>query len=170
MTSKRSIQPNSHMVSELFTFLLFAMFLLLSLLIVVIGADGYRGVVSNGELTGEIRTSLGYVSGKVRSDAAADGVEIVEIDGRDVLVLMEYYEEVPYETAIFYKDGALWESYRDAKETEFSFDFGDRLVEVSGFSFAWTQDALLQLTATDANGFSHTLHLAQRTGLEGVAR
>lgn len=163
MTSKRKTQAPNHMVGELFTFLLFAMFLVLSLLIVVIGADGYRGVVDASDTIGEVRTSLGYVSGKLRSDAASAGARLEPVDGVEALILVEEYQESIYETAIYYMDGALYEMYYDAGQMTLEPKYGDRLVEVSGFDMAWVDDGLLALTATSADGHSQTLHIALRT-------
>lgn len=163
MMSKRRTQAHSHMIGELFTFLLFAMFLILSLLIVVIGADGYRGVVDASETVGEMRTSLGYVAGKLRSDAANNGARLVPFgeDG-NALILTEMYEGTRYDTAIYYQDGALYEAYINADELALEDAFGDRLVEVAGFDMALEGDSLLALTATASSGQSQTMHVALR--------
>lgn len=161
---------SSHMISELFTFALFGMFLLLSLLIVVIGVDGYRNVVNAGDTAGEIRTSLGYVSGKVRSEASGTGVRIDTINGVDALVLTNVYNDTPYDTVIFHKEGALYEDYFNASEMEFDPDFGERLVELTGFDVSWAADNLLAVTATAADGRTETLHLALRSGQEVANR
>lgn len=167
MTSKHKTYSGSHAISELFTFLLFAMFLVLSLLIVVIGADGYRGVVDTGEQTSALRTSFGYVAGKLRSEAASGGVEIRNVEGRSLLVLTENYENDIYETIIYHKDGALYEVYRDVSATEFSEELGERLAEVADFTFDWTDEGLLALTARDANNNAQTLRMSMRTAQGG---
>lgn len=167
MTRRRIQSSNSTMIGELFTFLLFAMFLVLSLLIVVIGADGYRNVVHSSDNVSEVRTSLGYVSGKVRSDAAIDSVRIDQVEGTDVLVLTEIYEGDTYETAIYHMNGALYEMYYNASEIDLQLGFGDRLTKVTGFDMAWADDNLLALTATADDGTVQTLHIALRKG-QGV--
>lgn len=166
MTSRHRREAPPHMIGELFTFALFGMFLLLSLLIVVIGADGYRGVVDSSDSVGEVRTTLGYVAGKVRSEASMDGVTLEERDGVPVLVLTEYYEGAPYETIIYHQDGALYEVYMSANDMAFTADSGERLTEVAEFQAEWADENLLALTATASDGRTQTLHLALRTGQE----
>lgn len=167
MIKRHRGEGQSHMIGELFTFALFAMFLLLALLIVVIGVDVYRSVVSVGDSVGGVRTSLGYVAGKVRSDAATQEVRLEEVEGKQALVLTEVYDGTPYETIIFHRDGALYEVYMNAEENEFDPEFGDRLTEIEQFEFAWAGDNLLAATAIAADGRTQTLHLAIRAG-QGV--
>lgn len=168
MSNARRRSAQQHQIGELFTFVLFAIFLMLSLLIVVIGADGYRRVVSTGDSVGGMRTALGYVAGKVRSEAATDGMRIEEIDGVNALVLTELYEDYILETYIYYKDGALYEAYLAADQMEFDPEFGSRLTEIDQFTFSMDENGLLALTAMAEDGRMQTLHLGSRT-TEGVA-
>lgn len=170
MTERRrkGTHTSNHMIGELFTFALFGAFLLLSLLIVVIGVDGYRSVVGASESVSEVRTSLGYVAGKLRSEAASDSVRIEEIDGVEALILTEIYRRTPYETIIYHQDGALYESYLDASQVDFDPQYGVRLGDVSGFDMAFEAPNLLALTATSSGGAVQTLHIALRAE-QGVA-
>lgn len=167
MTKRHRAEGHSHMIGELFTFALLGLFLLLSLLIVVIGVDGYRRVVDTSESVGAVRTTLGYVAGKMRSEASTDGVRIEEHeDGTITLVLTERINGKPYETIIYHADGALHEAYISADELDFSPDFGTRLTAVASLDFHWVDADLLELTATAADGRSQSLCLAVRTGEE----
>lgn len=169
MSTRRRKTGQNHMIGELFTFALFGLFLILSLLIVVIGVNGYRNVVSAGEAIGDVRTTLGYVAGKVRSEAALDGVRIDEKEGTPVLVLSETYEGTSYETLIYHQDGALYEAYIDPTQLDFTPDVGSRLSEIADFDMAWDAENLLALTATSSSGKTQTLHIAIRGGQEVTA-
>lgn len=160
--NKRSRKETSgHMIGGLFTFALFAMFVLLSLLIVVIGADGYRNVVEKSESLGEVRTSLGYVMGKLRSDAAADGAQLRTQAGVDTLVLLEVYEGEAYETIIFHRDGSLYELSKPAGY-DFDPDNAWRLTDVHSFEMS-QEGNLLRFVATGGDGRTQTVHAAVRT-------
>ena len=164
--SKRSRKETSgSMISGLFTFALFGVFVLLSLLIVVIGVNGYRNVVDKSESLGEVRTSLGYVLGKLRSDAATDGVEVKHQAGIDTLVLTENYRGDILETLIFHRDGALYELSQYGGY-EFDPENAWRLTEVASFDIAQAGDNLLRLTATGADGRTQTVHAAVRVSQE----
>lgn len=169
MSRRLHQEPPAHMIGELFTFALFGVFLLLSLLVVVIGVENYRGVVDASDAISQIRTPLGYMAGKLRSDAATDGVSLETREGVQTLVLSEIYEGTRYETIIYHQDGALYETYINADETMFDPDIGTRLTDVADFEIAWAdEDArLLAITATADDGTTQALHIALRTG-QGV--
>lgn len=167
MRKRRGANTGSHAIGGLFTFALFALFVLLSLLLVAIGANGYQDAVDAGESVGQIRTTLGYVAGKVRSGSSTAGVEVREYDGLTALVLSEVYECELYETIIYHQDGALYEAYIKASETDFDKDFGSRLTDVAAFTVEMKADNLLQLTVTADSGETQTLHIALRN-LQGV--
>ncbi len=167
MSKRRGMDPASHsMVSGLFTFALFGIFVVLALVIVVIGVDGYRGVVDTSASIGEVRTALGYVATKLRSDAASDGVRMTQAGGVDALVLTEDYEGDIYETYIFYKDGSLYEILLNAGDMEFDPDDGWRLADVADFSIALEAENLVNLSATAKDGRTQSMHIALRAAQE----
>lgn len=167
MSKRRRLEANNHMISELFTFALFGVFMVLALLVVVIGAGGYRNITVHAETTGEARTCLGYVAGRVRSDVATKQVYLQNMNGTDVLVLMEEYDEEEYATLIYWFDGALYESVEFAKymdPEDFDAESGERLTEIAAFDVAWAGDNLLAVSATTTGGYTQTLRLALRAG------
>lgn len=154
-----------HRIGGLFTFSLLGLFALLSLLIVVIGADGYRRVVHRGDAAFQTRTSLGYVAGKLRSPACRDGVMLETADGVTVLSLTEQTEDGPAVTSIYHRDGALYELYYLPEDMAFDPEAGQRLTEVAGFSMA-VEGRLVRLTAAAPDGGEQTLCVALRGGQE----
>ncbi len=157
----------SHMVGGLFTFALFGLFVVLSLLIVVIGVDGYKSVVDTGDRTNELRTTLGYVVGKLRSEAAADGVSLEEREGVKALVLTQINDENELmETIIYFQDGMLLESYINVDMMDFDPEFGDLLTGIASFSIQETEDGLISLTAATKDGYSQTVRVAPRVARE----
>lgn len=172
MSKRRRLDTNNHMISELFTFALFGVFMLMALLVVVIGAGGYRNVTTKADTTAEVRTCLGYVAGRVRSDVATQQVSLQTMNGTDVLVLTEEYEGDEYATLIYWFDGALYESVEFAKYMEpedFDPESGERLTEITSFEAAWAGDNLMAITASNASGHAQTLRLALRAGQGEVA-
>ncbi len=162
MSKRRSMDSTGHMIGGLFTFALFGLFVLLSLLIVVIGVDGYRGVVNASDRVGELRTTLGYVAGKLRSDAASDGIRFEEVEGVQAMVLTERYEDRTFDTYIYHMDGALYELSLIAGYADFFPEDGWRLSTVADFSAELEQDNLINLKVTTADGHTQTMHVAMR--------
>lgn len=164
MRRRVSEQAHSHMIGGLFTFALFAMFIVLSLLIVVIGVNGYKDVVDKSESVSELRTSLGYVAAKLRSDVASDGVWLQTHEGVPVLALQQVDEDGVHDTLIYHWNGALYELSKNALYTDFELDDGWPLLDVAGFEMAVLEDNLIRLTATAASGEVQTMHVSIRTG------
>ncbi len=159
------------MMGGLFTFALFAMFVVLSLLIVVIGVDGYKGVVDTGDSTNELRTSLGYVMNKLHSKAAMDGAAIVEVGGIRTLALTEVNDEgVPVNFYIYHYEGALYETvlYEDMGYLDPEGD--TRLTEVASFVMEQGENGLFRFTAVTEDGRTQTVHAAPGVQEGGVRR
>ena len=58
-----------HSVDMVFALLLYGLFALLSLLLVLIGAQVYRSIVRQTEARSDTRASLSYVANKIRSES-----------------------------------------------------------------------------------------------------
>ena len=166
MSRRSNSREQTHAISGLFSFALFSIFVILSLLLVVIGVDGYRKVVARSESIDGIRTTLGYISGKVNSDACADGIALVHEDGVDTLVLTRMDDGEALKLVIYAMDGALYEYYYNAEETEFEAAQGDRLTEINALSMERVSGNLIALTVVSPDGRSETLHVAIRAKRE----
>ena len=159
MNGQRGTEASGYRIGGLFTFGLFGLFVLFSLFIVAVGVSGYGGVLDAGESVSEVRTSLGYVMGKLRSEAGVSGIRLEHTHGVDALILTEVYAGDTLETVIFHRDGALYEVMLSGGAA-FDPDSAWRLAEVEAFAMEQAADGLLRLTATAADGRSQTLHVA----------
>lgn len=163
MSRRSSSREQSHAISGLFSFALFSIFVILSLLLVVIGVDGYRKVVARSESIDSVRTTLGYISGKVRSDACSDGITLSSQDGLELLTLTSLDDDgEAQKLVIYHMDGALYELYYNAEEMDFEAEYGDRLVEIAAFEMQARENGMISLTAISADGSSETLHVPSR--------
>ena len=147
-------------MDALFALILYGMFTLVSLLLVPIGAQIYRGVVQRTDDRSNVRASLSYVANKVRSSSSAN---LETREGTTVLVLSEQQEEQRVETLIYCYEGKLRELYQ-MEGKAFVPANGEELAAVSGFSIAQPADDLLMVTSKDADGREHTLHIQKRAG------
>ena len=171
MSKRSNSRDQTHAISGLFSFALFSIFVVLSLLLVVIGVDGYRKVVARSESIDGIRTTLGYIAGKVNSDACADGIMLTQIDGLDVLELTRLDDDgEALKLCIYYQNGALYEFFYNAEEMDFDPEFGDKLVDISSLEMDTLSDKLIGLTVISPDGRSETLHVAMRSVKEVTQR
>ena len=151
MTSVRNSMNNTrHAISSLFAMALFALFAFLMLLTVVICAQGYKRTVERAESTATLRTVLGYVESKVRSDVAADGVRVEEIDGEQVLFLTLEYSSGKLDTAIYDHEGMLMEQFYNTEEMRFKKEAGQNLIALESFDVK-VEDGVLKVHVRDEN-------------------
>lgn len=148
-----------HAVDALFPLVLYGMFAVFSLLLVLIGARVYKGIVSDSENQGSVRSSVSYVANKVR--AAPEGVRLESRNGADILVIPESGMDADYETLIYFSDGCLRELFKEA-DGSFSPDSGEEITALSSFSISRDGESLL-ITSEGINGDIHSMHLSLRT-------
>lgn len=160
MTTAKNSHHSNHAISSLITMALFAMFAFLMLFTVVICAQGYRSTVESAESTATLRTALGYVQGKVRSDAANSGVRVEEADGQTVLFLSTQYEgdDTILDTAIYDYEGMLTEQFYDTSEMELDKEGGQPLIAVKEIK-AVVEGNLLLVSVTDEHGMEADLRI-----------
>ena len=126
--------------SGLSLFLAVAVFALMALLTVVLGAGVYRSVVGRAEVNHEARTAMAYVTGKLRANTGDVSLEQTEV-GEDMLVLSEEIGGANYETRIYAHEGMLYEIFA-AAEIDFAPDQGQPIAALEAFSAEKEENAL----------------------------
>lgn len=150
-----------HTAESLFVLLLYGVFALLSLFLVLTGAQVYRGAVRDAEANAEARASLSYVANKVRACDAVGGVVLDQRGGVDMLVLRETASDgAAFETLIYFYEGELRERFQ-AEGDGFDPAGGESLVELERFSVD-EEDGMLVVSSTGSDGRQRTLRLARR--------
>ena len=142
--------------SGLSLFLIVAVFALMALLTVVLGAGVYRSVVARAGANHEVRTAMAYVTGKVRASAGDVALEKTEA-GNDMLVLCEEIGGENYETRIYAHEGTLYEVFT-AADISFAPSQGQPIATLDGFAVE-AEDGMLRLTVR-AGGEDYTAHVA----------
>ena len=142
--------------SGLSLFLTVAVFALMALLTVVLGAGVYRSVVGRAEVNHEARTAMAYITGKLRANTGSTTLEKTEV-GNDMLVLSEEIGGADYETRIYAHEGTLYEVFA-AADIDFAPEEGQPIAALDGFSVQMEENAL-RLTVR-AGGEDYTAHVA----------
>ena len=96
-----------HSVNIIFSILLLGIFALTAVFVAVMGVRVYTNSANKLQENFDTRTSLVYLSEKIRTNPG--GFSVSEVEGRDALVLREEIGGVGYESWIFVKDGRLCE-------------------------------------------------------------
>lgn len=163
----RKMTMKSHVISQAFVFLLLGMFAVFSTLMVLLGAQLYRGIVDQTELHNSRRVLYSYVNNAVRGNNAADLIRTEQIDGVDALVFDWFVDDEHYETRVYCYEGMLRELFSEAGQA-FEPDYGEIICHARAFR-PEINGKLLKLHIEDAGGHTRTLHMALTcAGEEGL--
>lgn len=145
------MERKKHSIDVLFMFLLFAIFAILSVLIIFIGSGVYSRITENKEINEQTRTTLSYITNKVRETDGSNNVYLMEKDGRRVLVLRHEYEDYSIDTWIYEYNSKLMEMTVDSGN-EFELKFGDVLLDANGVEFYIDEEKhVLNVSVFDKN-------------------
>ncbi len=158
MNRKTIRMQKHHSVGDLYLFVLFGMLAIFSLMIVILGARVYHNVVSVTEQNNQVRSSVLYLTNKVRSSDQTGSIDVTEYNGISVLQLSNIYETANYSLLIYYSDGAIRELLTDTPDT-FDPSQGDIITSASGFS-ASVSDNLLSFSVISEDGNVYDMHIA----------
>ncbi len=139
---------SAHSFDTVFVLLIFCLFAVSSLFLVLIGANVYREIVGKMDANNETRSSLSYVSNKVRS-ADSRNVSIETINGQEALVIQSIFNNTDYNTYIYLHDGYLMELFTKA-ENGFKAGDGDKITPISAFTMTKNESELsLEVSGSD---------------------
>ena len=153
-------------ISQVFVFLLLGVFAVFSTLMVLLGAQLYRGTVDQTDQHSERRVLYNYVKNIVRGN---DSVDIICIDNRmgiDMLVFAYDFDGETYETMVYCYEGELRDLFIDS-EQEFEPEYGESICKAQSF-VPELDDGLLTIRMTDAQGQAGEMHIALRCSQEGA--
>lgn len=156
----RKTDKKGNAVSVLFTMLLFLVFVLCALFTVLIGSRVYENinVRSDANYTGS--TALSYIANKVRQGDRAGMVNVVDVDGTQVLEMKQEIGESVYVTWIYWDDGSIRELFTDTSSGLGLAD-GLEILECRGLKLS-REGRLLHIETVGEGGGS--LELSLRSG------
>ncbi|HKM20822.1 MAG TPA: DUF4860 domain-containing protein [Lachnospiraceae bacterium] len=147
MNIKRS---GKHTVDILFILALFGAFIVSALLIVVLGARVYQNTVDHAAHSFTSRTSLAYVTEKIRQHDEEGAVSIAEVEGQSVLRLSQKYGDTSYYTYLYDYDGYLKElTVEDFYQPALS--QGQDIIPINELKMNKVNDSLYSFKITDTD-------------------
>ena len=165
MDRKTGLSTSHKSLDFIFILALLCIFAFGALMVVVLGANTYKGIKSDMDSNFEFRTPLSYISTKIRQHDDINSIRISNMEGTDILVLESIDAGVPCETLIYEYDGSLYEVYLE-KGTPFKLDEGLAIIPCNGLTFK-IDGNLLKLEAADHQGNTRQLSVSFRTSQGG---
>lgn len=152
-------------VDILFVLALFGVFTFSALMLVSVGAEVYRHTVSDMSENYETRTSISYITEKIRQNDYAYGSEnicISELSGKQALTLVQDIDGEIYYTHLYFYDGYLKELF--SKSGGYLGDntlaAGQNIMELTDFQLEQTTENLFSIRLATPGGKSHTVFVS----------
>ena len=140
-------------------FLLGAVFLFMSIGIVMLGGSVYRYVMRGANDNDQIRTTFSYIANQVRRADTDGGVTVGQWGGQEALVLEQNYGGYAYVTYLYHYDGALRELFVE-KGTDLDPEAGLPIVWIEEIGFQEGEAGLITVKAYFEDGREESMLLS----------
>ena len=154
---QRTVQ---HGMQGVFVFVLLGLFAVMSTLMVLLGAQMYRGTVEKATENGENRLLGAYVRSMVRAEDTSGAMEIGEYNGVKTLAMREDLDGEMYVTWLYCYDGQLYEWFT-SDDGDFSPESGTAICPAQRFE-PRLENGLLTVDMTNGKGDQETVCVALR--------
>lgn len=145
MTEKEN---RRHMIDLLFVLSLFCVFAVSSVVLILFGADIYNKTVSSMNDNYASRTSVAYITEKIRQSDIYDSVRIDDSLGYERLLMTRSINGMEYATSLYEYDGYLYELFART-DIELPVDAGQQVIALTALNFEFVSDNLLRVKYCD---------------------
>lgn len=139
---------NRHATDLIFVLSLFCLFTVLSLLVVIQGADVYQGISREMDANYSARGTVAYLTEKVRQNDRENGVAVKEVGGEPALVFSDEVNGEVYETWSYLYSGSLRE-VTVKQGVEIRPENGQEIMALKDLQLELQNSRLLRIVATD---------------------
>ena len=148
-----------HSINMIFVVTLLCMFAFTALSVAVMGADVYRKAADNMTSNFETRTSLMYITEKVRQ-SAGENFELRVVDGADALVINDVVGGKNVESWIFVSGGYLKEALLE-EGSQATISDGNKIMALKSMDIS--QDGpLMTITVENPSGTVNSMTIFRR--------
>jgi|GEM_PF-421176 len=158
-----------HSTDMLFVFLVFAVFLLSSVLLITLGTNEYRRILTGMARNDNTRIAEAYLTQKIRRVRAENAVTEGSVDGSPALLLKEEIGGRPYVTWLYVRDGYLRELITEEGRTGFLPEVGQPILPASALEFSFPSPSLLLVRVIPAENPNMGLSFHGEPGEDAAA-
>ncbi len=158
---------HKHMIDILFVLSLFCVFAVSAVVVILFGANIYRSTVSHMDHNYTQRTSIAYITEKIRQSDESGALQLRTENNTPVLMLTSVINDIPYATSLYEFNGWLYELFART-DIELPLDAGQPVMEVSSLSFKEISPSLLSVSITDSTGEAETIYVSIHSDSEAA--
>ncbi|HCT65479.1 MAG TPA: hypothetical protein DIC60_09495 [Lachnospiraceae bacterium] len=140
-----------HSIDVFFVLCIFLAFALSLSGLLIVGARTYQGITKNTEDNYQLRTSLLYVSNKIKAFNEDGMVYKGQFNGTDALFMKENIDGISYITKIYAYEGELYELFSEA-DNDLDAVSGTKITDVESFEVTEIKNNLLKITVKSPQG------------------
>lgn len=165
-------RTKSFQISALAPWLLFAVFASCVVIVLLFGAESYRGLSHRDRRSYQQRTAVQYLTTRIRQSDVDGMVFVGNFDtaqpdaAGDTLFICETLGGRTYYTRIYCYDGYLCELFAEASEA-FEPGDGQRVLQADGLQITH-KERVLAMKLTFADGETATFRVTCRAGKDGL--
>lgn len=164
-------QEKHFIVDILFVLALFGVFTVSALMLVTIGSEVYRHTVDDMGSNYETRTSVSYITEKIRQNDTiigtdplhtAEHISISTLSGEPALMLTQDINGETYCTYLYLYDGYLRELFMKSGSFlgDDTLSAGQEILELTSFRVQQLSDNLFSIQLTTPDGESHKVFVS----------
>lgn len=152
-----------------FILALFGVFAISAMFVIIFGANVYSKIADSSDYNYKARTAYYYITEKIRSHDKYGTIEVENSANTKSIGLIMYdnVDGEEYRTYIYYYDNALFECTLKADEP-FSYDKGERLLQLKDFRSEIEGDKLIHLYLKDDTGYVTDFYVTTTVPLKDV--
>ncbi len=154
-----------HITDIVFVLSLFCVFAVLALFVVVMGANVYKGISVNMSENYNARTSVTYITEKIRQNDSGGSISVESVGSSSALVIAQDIEGELYETWIYVADGNLNETMV-REGTSVKPGDGQTIMNLQSMELEKTQGGAISVSAVDSEGNSFDSMVYMKSGGE----
>ncbi|MCI8993915.1 MAG: DUF4860 domain-containing protein [Eubacterium sp.] len=153
---------HKHVIDMVFPIAVFFVFAASALAVLTLCARFYRSQTTEAESHYMTRTSLAYVSEKIRQNDKDGGISVETVEDQECLTLQSKIDGISYTTYIYAQDGMLKELFiRD--DADLHLKDGTEIMEIGDFTMEEIDRNLFRFTSIDKNGNTSVLTASERS-------
>lgn len=156
---------HQHIIDFLFVLSLFCVFAVSSVLLILFGADIYNKTVQQMECNYSSRTSIAYITEKIRQSDIEHAINIISQDDTQILMLTTVINDIPYATSLYEYNGYLYELFART-DLELPLDAGQPVIELHSLSFSQIKPNILKITFSEDINTEHTIYVSTHSNME----
>ncbi len=149
-------------MAGLATLLLFGVFAVCVVLVLLTGANAYRGLTQRDQSAYSHRTAAQYLTTRVRQADKVGQITVGEFGGAKALLLVEETDGILFVTRVYYYDGAIRELFSFADEV-FAPQDGEEILPAKGLELE-LNGQMLTASIVNEDGTVQNLTLYLRSG------